>query len=521
MKTINTLLWGALMFAMLPQGLKAQNPNTTAANATMATQAADSLSAVLSQARQGDAEAQNTLGTWYYQGKYVKQDYAQAVYWWIESSKQNHAEAIAHLGDCYRTGHGVEADTGRAKQLYVRSVRSGYKALLDTLAARASQGEVVSSLALAQCHHNGYGTKRDDKEAARYYALAAKQGSVEGMREAGRLYVLMNQADDGERLLVAAIEAGDDEAAYYLGKYYFDGRGVSKDAIKAVHYLLMAANGGRPAAQYEIGNAYYRGEGVDKNLEQAFVWHHHAALQGSWPASWAVACSYKNGEGVKADYWQAFGWYVTAASNGYQNKLAKLMNGEDNGWEKSPMKSYVEAMKLYGQQQYAQAGAAFKALRKSGVEDARVMEEVCQLHGDNAKAAARSANALVKMAQTNDHAALEVARMQLTGSLLPQDVAAAVATLSRLAEKGCIAAFSCLGDIYYEGVGVKKSLDEAVKYYTMAETVHALTPMAAQRLALCYETSVGGIDKDQTHANKLHKVAATEPLKAFFALIKM
>lgn len=512
MKTIRIFTLGIMLCALMPC-VAAQSTNTPSV--------ADTLSHVLTHARQGDAAAQNQLGVWYYQGKYVKQDFELAVYWWIEASKQDYAEAIAHLGDCYRMGQGVQADSSRAQQLYIRSVRSGYKSLLDTLDARATKGEVVSSLALAQCHRYGFGTKRNEQEAVRYYALAAKQGSVVGMREAGRLYISQQKPMEAEQMLTQAIVAGDDEAAYYFGKMYFDGKVVKKDDTKAVHYLLMAANGGIPAAQYEIGNAYYRGEGVTKNLERAFEWHNKAAQKGNWSASWSVACCYKNGEGVDVDYYQSLCWYMAAAANGYQNKLAKLMNGEDKGWENSPMMAYVKAMKLFSQKEYAQACTAFKAMRKMGVKDSRVMEEVCKLWSSDTKVASNGATALQKMAKDNDHAALEVAKLQLSGQYLTKDIAAAVATLSRLAQKGYLAAYSALGDLYYEGVGVEKNLDEAVRYYLMAQTTHSLTTTAAQRLALCYETGVSGLEKDAKHAAKLNKQATFDPLTTFFTAIKM
>ncbi|MBO7489656.1 MAG: sel1 repeat family protein [Bacteroidales bacterium] len=519
MKTTKIILT-ALMCAIMPATVLAQN-EVKDSTQTVAPTITDTAASVLAKAEQGDAEAQNLIALWYYEGTNIAQDYAQAVNWWIKSAKQNNVDAIAHLGDCYLAGNGVTADTVKAHQLYIRAIRSGHKTLLDTLCVRATNGDIASSLTVAQCYRNGYGTKRNQQEAARFYSMAAAKGNVEGMREAGILYMSLKQSKEADEWLKKAVDAGDTTASYYYGKMYFDGKIVQKDDAKAVRYLTVAANSGMAAAQYEMGNAYYRGEGVTKDLKQALDWHIKAALQGNWPASWGVACSYKNGEGVKASCSQAFHWYRTAAGNGYQNKIAKLLSGEEKGWENSPIVAYMKAVRLYNKKQYAQAAEAFKAMRKDKVEDSRVMEEVCHLYSDDIKTVEKSVKALQKFASDNDLAAFEVAKMQLTGIHMEKDAKAAVETVKRLVEAHYLPAISMMGDLYYEGLGVEKNIETAVKYYSLAETAHSLTATAAQRFALCYENGEGGVEKDFNHANKLHRYAATDPIEAFFVAIKM
>ncbi|MGN1173110.1 MAG: hypothetical protein ACI4SO_04925, partial [Muribaculaceae bacterium] len=46
----------------------------------------DSLNAIMELAKGGDASAMNEVGTWYYTGKHVKQDYDQAYSWWKKSA---------------------------------------------------------------------------------------------------------------------------------------------------------------------------------------------------------------------------------------------------------------------------------------------------------------------------------------------------------------------------------------------------------------------------------------------------
>ena len=63
---------------------------------------------LIDEAKKGDAESQNTLGTYYYTGKKVKQNYDVALKWFSMAGKQKHVKAIANMGLCYQLGHVVE-----------------------------------------------------------------------------------------------------------------------------------------------------------------------------------------------------------------------------------------------------------------------------------------------------------------------------------------------------------------------------------------------------------------------------
>ena len=61
-------------------------------------------------ARNGDADAQFSLGARYATGDQVAQDYTQAVKWFMRSAEQGHVVAQAALGACYWAGRGVTQD---------------------------------------------------------------------------------------------------------------------------------------------------------------------------------------------------------------------------------------------------------------------------------------------------------------------------------------------------------------------------------------------------------------------------
>jgi len=72
-------------------------------------------------ADQGDAHAQNSLGTMYAEGKGVPQDYAEAVKWYRKSAEQGHAAAGFNLALKYGKGQGVPQDYAEAVMWYRRA----------------------------------------------------------------------------------------------------------------------------------------------------------------------------------------------------------------------------------------------------------------------------------------------------------------------------------------------------------------------------------------------------------------
>ena len=60
-----------------------------------------------SDAEQGHAEAQFSLGWLYHNGDGVAQDYVKARDWYLKAAEQGHAEAQSSLGGLYVNGHGV------------------------------------------------------------------------------------------------------------------------------------------------------------------------------------------------------------------------------------------------------------------------------------------------------------------------------------------------------------------------------------------------------------------------------
>ena len=126
--------------------------------------------------------------------------------------------------------------------------------------------------------------------------------------------------------LTAAAEAGDAEAQYKLGFAYYMGRGVERDAAKAVEWFTKAAEQGHAEAQYQLGWMY-----KDKDDAKAAEWYLKAAKQGHVEAQGAIGRAYEDGEGVARDAAKAAEWYLKAAEQGEMDAQCRIAVAYDKG----------------------------------------------------------------------------------------------------------------------------------------------------------------------------------------------
>ena len=125
------------------------------------------------QARQGNADAQATLGLAYWTGLGVEESAASAVAWWSKAAKQKHPAAQTSLGVAYMIGKGV------AKPKPASALKHWKRA--------AAAGDVMALTNLGICYMNGEGGVQQDQPLAvgYYYRQAAEKGSAQAMNNLG------------------------------------------------------------------------------------------------------------------------------------------------------------------------------------------------------------------------------------------------------------------------------------------------------------------------------------------------
>jgi len=146
-------------------------------------------------AEQGNADAQNTLGWMYREGRGVPQSDTEAVAWFRKAAEQGNALGQNNLGLMYMERRGVPQNDTEAVAWFRKA---------------AEQGNGFGQSNLGLMYRAGRGVPQSDTEAVALFRKSADQGFAGGLA--------------------------------MLGVAYADGRGVSKDEAKALTLLQKACD---------------------------------------------------------------------------------------------------------------------------------------------------------------------------------------------------------------------------------------------------------------------------------------
>lgn len=127
----------------------------------------------LSEANAGDSEAQYILGSLYFEGKGVTQNYAEAMKWFQASAEQGYALSQNALANMYFSATGVDTDYALAVHWWLLA---------------SEQGISDSQNNLAVAYRDGLGVTKDPKAAIRWFEKAAFQKDIEAMISLGGVY---------------------------------------------------------------------------------------------------------------------------------------------------------------------------------------------------------------------------------------------------------------------------------------------------------------------------------------------
>ena len=232
---------------------------------------AEPVIALRARAEQGDPRAQFDLGSAYYYGKGVQQDYIEALRWYRKAAEQREPRAEDALGYIYLNGHTVPQDYAQAFQWYKKG---------------AEDGNAKAQVDLAFMYYYGSGVLCDYAEARRWIEKSADQHYA--------------RAQDA------------------LGYLYYAGLGVPRDYAVAFIWYRRAAEQGYSKAEFDLASMYYKGEGVAQNYAEARRWYLKAAKQGNADAQQALRLLRAQSAVTKLEYFELlaglpFGlWILTA-----------------------------------------------------------------------------------------------------------------------------------------------------------------------------------------------------------------
>ena len=167
--------------------------------------------------------------------------------------------------------------------------------------------------------------RNDYTEAMRWYRMAADQGDRYSQTMVGKFFRngkgVSKDVQQAMYWYRKAADQGDANAQEAVGKMYVDGvGGIPIDLQQAMYWCRKAADQGLKNAQYLVGFLYTFGEGgISQDYSQAMYWYRKAADQGFAMAQGAIGILYYLGHGVTVDYSQAMYWSRKAADQGDVN----------------------------------------------------------------------------------------------------------------------------------------------------------------------------------------------------------
>ena len=166
----------------------------------------------------------------------------------------------------------------------ILTVRLSVASELDSIKAKAEQGNAGAQFNLGIVYDTGSGVPENDIEAARWFRMAAEQGYA--------------------------------KAQVNLGFMHFNGSGVPQDVVEAARLFRLATEQGNADAQLRLGLMYALGKGVPKDDVQAYAWVNIGAAQigdeesGKFLEAIAegmTASAITKAQNLSREYWEAYG----------------------------------------------------------------------------------------------------------------------------------------------------------------------------------------------------------------------
>lgn len=474
---MNRITYIALAIGMLMTATTANGQNAP-------TISRDSVMSVVRAAEASNADALNILGSWYYTGQYLEQDYQMAARVWAKSASMGNTLAIGNLGMCYQFGHGVEADSTKAMGLYTKALRMGDPELLQSLRAAADRGGTFECMALGHIFTEGIGVQRDYPQAGHYYSIVARKGNVTAMRDAGLAYLNGKEYKDALTWMRKGADAGNTTCDYYYGMMLCEGLGTSADPVSGAVYVRRAANAGNSNAMYLLSSLYRDGKGVTKSLPEADEWLQKAAYKGLSKAMYDYAVAKADeGDLLTAAY------YFSRLYNrrSFVPQMKELFTaGTAQSMLTKPMGYYALAVKALEAGDFEAVKANIKLLKKTHSDLAATLEARMLLNSNYAKHDDKKAlKQLVKLAKKEPYAAVLLADIYIHG--LPDgtshDPATGIAMLNAQIDANNTMAMVALANAYYTGTGPYQSAEVAADLYRRALDLGYMTAAGAASYA--------------------------------------
>ncbi len=262
----------------------------------------------------GSARAKYGLAFQYLTGSGTDRNDIEAARLFREAADGGIARAAYNLGLMYAAGRGVPRDPAQALSWYEQASRAG---------------DPYGSYAWARALETSPQAAQRWGEIAPLYLGAAKAGHIPAAVRYGAMLLegrgMSRDRVRAEFWLRHAADHGSPEAALLMGDLFGQialartGKQQEEAAKSAASWYLRAAEAGVAMAQAKLGNCYFAGAGVPRDFPTAQRWYRRAANQGNADAQYVLGVWLSGGVAGTTDPVEGYRWLALAERQGHSN----------------------------------------------------------------------------------------------------------------------------------------------------------------------------------------------------------
>lgn len=183
---------------------------------------------------------------------------------------------------------------------------------------------------LGSMYQHGEGLPQDLHAALDCYERAAAAGCGVAMGNLGHFHTkgragLPADARRGFALYRRGALAGDHHAMLSLGTSYLDGRGTSRQPLRALWWYRRAAYHGAPGGLFNLGLEYRHGTIVRRDLARAEALYQEATLYRHAASAFELGSMRELGENGPVDLREALNHYTLAHRFGDADAMESVM----------------------------------------------------------------------------------------------------------------------------------------------------------------------------------------------------
>ncbi len=422
----------------------------------------------------------------------------QALVWFKKAADANDTESQMYCAAAYLFGVGVKKNPDLAKRYYIAAARNGNsiaqytvaQSFLEThhsankklgliwLTKAVEQKNPEALLMMSELYTSGTLVPRDLAKEKELANQSIAQGYIPALYQMGEIAKSDNNLQQAQEWFTKAANANYMPAVMALSQLHLTEKSPLYDPHTAFLWMLKAAQNGSGDAQLALADMYKKGLGVDVDLSLAKEWQ-DKGLQTNKGAEQAM---------VKAANWLSNGKassfvdtaYKMRGINAWQNKSVL----KENNYNQPPQMVEVNREALYKPQ--------FSMLSPNKIAISEYYDALVASLGNLPEEAIVFPQYPVKNNGVKKQQAKEDDKEFDYLKQLPADSTQAsykneFKQLESQAILGDSTAQFDLAEMYHQGIGVQKDIQQAIHYYELAAAQQDLR--AEYNLGLLY---IGG-----------------------------